>query len=168
MSGTTTCEWCAEDIPPGSTRCPKCQGSIRPTGRRIQGTPLASAAPAPAKPKAPAGWYDDPKLVNTRRYWDGQKWTEHRLEKTAAAPPDEAPAEYRTPLSTASTADKETRTLFHWGIAMMILLPIIGFIIGMALLGKKPTWGVRVIIGSIMFAFIYYTVATGISSGTTA
>lgn len=34
----------------------------------------------------PAGWYDDPELVNTRRYWDGQVWTEHRLEKAAVAP----------------------------------------------------------------------------------
>lgn len=33
----------------------------------------------------PAGWYDDPELVNTRRYWDGQKWTDHRLEKTVAS-----------------------------------------------------------------------------------
>lgn len=28
-----------------------------------------------------AGWYDDPELVNTRRYWDGENWTEHRQEK---------------------------------------------------------------------------------------
>ena len=37
----------------------------------------------------PAGWYSDPELVNTRRYWDGAKWTEHRQElpvATAAAP----------------------------------------------------------------------------------
>lgn len=24
------------------------------------------------------GWYDDPTMANTRRYWDGEQWTEHR------------------------------------------------------------------------------------------
>lgn len=86
MSETITCEWCAEEIPAGSGRCPMCQGSISPTGRRIQGTPLAAKPAEPARPKAPAGWYDDPKLVNTRRYWDGAKWTEHRQEKVPAPP----------------------------------------------------------------------------------
>lgn len=110
------------------------------------------------KKKAPAGWYKDPKLVNTRRYWDGEKWTEHRQE----VPPPSAttPAQFKSPLSSATVADKETRTLFHWGIAMMILLPIVGFIIGIVLLGKKPTWGVRVIIGSILFAYFYFKLAT--------
>lgn len=35
---------------------------------------------------APAGWYDDPSAPNTRRYWDGQQWTEQRTEKVAPAP----------------------------------------------------------------------------------
>jgi hypothetical protein len=35
---------------------------------------------------APAGWYPDPNLVNTRRYWDGAKWTEHRQELPSAGP----------------------------------------------------------------------------------
>ena len=34
---------------------------------------------------AAAGWYDDPEMVNTRRYWDGSAWTEHRQEKAAVA-----------------------------------------------------------------------------------
>lgn len=93
MNDTITCEWCAEEIPAGSPRCPKCQGSISAQGRRIQGTPLAAKATAPAQPvrtKPPAGWYDDPKMVNTRRYWDGAAWTEHRQEKVTQ-PPTAAP-----------------------------------------------------------------------------
>lgn len=27
---------------------------------------------------APAGWYADPEMTDTRRYWDGAAWTEHR------------------------------------------------------------------------------------------
>lgn len=39
----------------------------------------------PAKKKAPAGWYDDAKLENTRRYWDGEAWTDRRQEKLPPA-----------------------------------------------------------------------------------
>jgi hypothetical protein len=34
---------------------------------------------APAT-KAASGWYDDPKLPNTKRYWAGNHWTEQRYE----------------------------------------------------------------------------------------
>lgn len=30
-----------------------------------------------ARPKAPAGWYNHPTMADTRRYWDGARWTEH-------------------------------------------------------------------------------------------
>lgn len=100
-----------------------------------------------AAKKAPAGWYDDPKLVNTRRYWDGQKWTEHRQE----VPP---------PAARAVGRDNETRTLFRWGLAMAVLLPVAGFIIGIVLLGKRSTWGVRVIILSVLMTFFYLKLAT--------
>jgi hypothetical protein len=124
----------------------------------MQGTPLAakSLAQQPTR-KAPAGWYDDPTMVNTRRYWDGQKWTPHRRE---VPPPSAAGMTYSSQLSTASAPEQGTRTLFHWGIAMAILLPIVGLIIGVVLLGKKPTWGVRVIAGSIGFTLLYYNLST--------
>jgi hypothetical protein len=32
---------------------------------------------AEQKRKAPAGWYKHPSMADTRRYWDGQKWTDH-------------------------------------------------------------------------------------------
>jgi hypothetical protein len=34
----------------------------------------------------PAGWYPDPELPATQRYWDGAAWTEHRAPRTVAAP----------------------------------------------------------------------------------
>jgi hypothetical protein len=33
--------------------------------------------------KPPAGWYSDPEMVDTRRYWDGEAWTEHRAPPQA-------------------------------------------------------------------------------------
>lgn len=32
------------------------------------------------KKKAAPGWYQDPKLPNTKRYWSGEGWTEQRYE----------------------------------------------------------------------------------------
>lgn len=31
----------------------------------------------PARQKPSAGWYAHPKMAGTRRYWDGDKWTDH-------------------------------------------------------------------------------------------
>lgn len=161
MSEMMTCEWCAEEIPVGVTRCPKCQGSISPAGKRVDSAPLAARAPAaaPTKPKAPAGWYDDPKLVNTRRYWDGQQWTEHRLEKSAAASAPGAPKpekQYTSPLGGGPAPDKNTVSLYHWGIVAALLFPLLGFIMGLILLSKKTNWGLRLIVGSIGAAILWY------------
>lgn len=41
---------------------------------------------APPPPSGvPAGWYPDPELSSTLRYWDGGQWTEHRSPISAAA-----------------------------------------------------------------------------------
>lgn len=36
---------------------------------------------------APAGWYPDPTMADTQRYWDGSAWTDHRAPATPAAAP---------------------------------------------------------------------------------
>lgn len=37
---------------------------------------------------APPGWYSDPEMAGTRRYWDGETWTDHRAPTEAkVAPP---------------------------------------------------------------------------------
>lgn len=43
-----------------------------------QSTPMA-APPQAVMP--PPGWYDDPYGPGYSRWWDGQRWTEHRTEK---------------------------------------------------------------------------------------
>lgn len=45
----------------------------------------------------PAGWYPDPESPNEQRYWDGERWTEHRAPRSGppaaapVAPPPPAP-----------------------------------------------------------------------------
>src|SRR5688572_27372668 len=38
---------------------------------------LVAQYPSPADP--PPGWYDDPDLEESIRWWDGEDWTEHTL-----------------------------------------------------------------------------------------
>ena len=41
----------------------------------------------------PAGWYPDPAMEQTQRYWDGTQWTHHIAPITAApVPSDHGPA----------------------------------------------------------------------------
>lgn len=48
-----------------------------------------------------AGWYDDPQDGSRLRYWDGDEWTSHVLDKpppsTAAGTPDDAASQWRYP-----------------------------------------------------------------------
>lgn len=102
----------------------------------------------------PAGWYDDPSMVNTRRYWDGQKWTEHRQEKVAAAtPPD---------VAVASEPEKPSGWV-QLGYVFAIILPVVGVIIGLILLRTEPYWGKRVIgLSAVVFVVYVLLVATGV------
>lgn len=43
------------------------------------------AQPEPAA-VTPAGWYPDPDMAGTQRYWTGSSWTEHRAPLAPAAP----------------------------------------------------------------------------------
>jgi hypothetical protein len=45
-------------------------GSVLPPG-----SSAAGAVGAPVTPSFPAGWYAVDNRVNTKRYWDGEKWT---------------------------------------------------------------------------------------------
>lgn len=84
--------------------------------------------PGEPRSKAPAGWYDDPKLPDTRRYWDGTKWTDHRAEKQTVPPiePKEEPG----------------GCVLALGWLLLLPAPLISFIIGLTLLGKRGSSGV--------------------------
>lgn len=100
---------------------------------------------------APAGWYDDPNMVNTRRYWDGQKWTAHRQEKPPPAPVAAA----------AVTDEPAPSSWITWGYLLAVFLPPIGLIIGISRLGSEPKWAWKTIgialavmfVGALLYAY---------------
>ena len=59
-----------------------------------QSVPPPTTAPVAPEPYFPPGWYDVENRVNTRGYWDGQRWTGDFVPKdTPAVPAAVAPGE---------------------------------------------------------------------------
>ena len=56
----------------------------------------------------PAGWYPDPGMAQTQRYWDGAAWTAHIAPLAPSAPPQ----------MVAPASDHGPQTPEHW------LLPV--------------------------------------------
>lgn len=72
--------------------------------------------PEPERREPPAaGWYPDPRMADTRRYWDGAGWTEH---VSAAAP--------------TAGAERMPSNLATLGYLCAVLFPIAGFLIGLS------------------------------------
>jgi hypothetical protein len=92
---------------------------------------------------AAAGWYSDPHMTRTLRYWNGQVWTDHRQAIIASAPQPQ--------ISVAA------------GYWFAFLIPIIGFILGITYLSKKPSDGVAVMVLSVVAFTIYSTILSALS-----
>jgi len=71
-----------------------------------------SAAPR----SVPAGWYPDPEGGAQRRWWDGERWTEHREQPYTAALPLE---QQRAPQGTSGS------TTWAW---LLAALHLVGFV----------------------------------------
>ncbi len=93
-SDDSTCGWCGKAVEIDAVTCPSCQGNIL-SGRAYVAASKAEAtsiqqrpaAPTPSsKPKAPAGWYPHPTMAATRRYWDGEAWTDNIAPADVPAP----------------------------------------------------------------------------------
>lgn len=106
------------------------------------------------QPKAAAGWYLDPSMANTRRYWDGHSWTDHLAPADFAPPAPSGPIDARTGKQTDSTG------LIIAGLVTACLIPIVGFIIGIVLLarGRATGAGVACMILSIVAFFVWLSV----------
>ena len=97
----------------------------------------------PAQPSA--GWYPDPQLAQTLRYWDGASWTEHRAPQQPGVPAGYQPAyPQAAPATESMTA----------GYVLAVLLPIVGLIYGLA---KWRVGGAPVVVASIV-AWVLWSV----------
>jgi hypothetical protein len=98
-------------------------------------------------PAAPPGWYPDPKMADTRRYWNGESWSEH----VAPAPP--------AVTYVATVPGGVSPGLEAAGWLTAIAMPLVGFIIGLVVVGKPaPNRGGWIIALSIICGFGWFLV----------
>lgn len=112
--------------------------------QRAAGDPIAPM-PAPAV-AVPAGWYPHPSMADTRRYWDGQRWTDH------IAPADSTTWPYSTePGATGSSNVLSIIGIVMGGIAFLfcpILFGPAGLILGGIAMARKERLAVVALIVS--------------------
>src|SRR4051812_15029907 len=96
-----------------------------PVGFATQGVP---AVPPPPQMAAAAGWYGEPS-TGQQRYWTGQDWGPYAAPAAAQhVPPPPPQGHYYAP---PSTADGEYQGgLVAVGYILAVLMPIVGFILG--------------------------------------
>jgi hypothetical protein len=81
----------------------------------------------------PAGWYTDPQIRGTQRFWDGVSWTEQTR-----------PTDYTEQLA----EDARGRLTLAWVLAF--LFPIVGFFLGWRLTDERPRHGIAVMLVSVL------------------
>lgn len=90
---------------------------------------------------APAGWYDDPEMVNTRRYWDGGQWTDHRQEKAA---------------SQASPAPQDASQWEIWAMVAAVFVAPLGLVMGLVLWARGFRGGRTVVVTALIVMVVSY------------
>jgi hypothetical protein len=100
------------------------------------------AAPGP-------GFYHDPNDATVDRYWDGAQWTENRVPRGMGEP---------------GKKEKEQKAdgVIITGYILAVLMPLIGFIIGLTQINKNRH-GIWVVVASVA-AFVMW-IAIFSSSG---
>jgi hypothetical protein len=86
---------------------------------------------------SPPGWYQDPAMGGSQRYWDGTRWTEHVAPPAASAPPVQS---------------------MGLGYALAVLLPVVGLIYGLV---KWRVGGPPVVVASIVAWIVWGLVLLG-------
>ena len=86
----------------------------------------------------PAGWYPDPNIAGTMRYWDGDGWTDHTASGYDEPGSASAHDPYQHARPTPAFADANRQSL--GAIAFALVLVILGQAIGVSFLGIFPIW----------------------------
>jgi Protein of unknown function (DUF2510) len=83
-------------------------------------------------------------MASTDRYWDGRAWTDHVAPAaTAGGAPASAPS---------------SSGIIALGYISAVLLPIVGFVIGLTQINRKG--GVGIILVSILSFIVWYALFT--------
>lgn len=90
----------------------------------------------------PAGWYPDPKMASTQRYWDGEGWTEQV-----------APMQTTTP---APASEPANPILIGLGYLLAVVFPIGGLVVAAILYRKSQTNAILIAVFSVLIALLYY------------
>ena len=111
---------------------------------------MADVNDATRAPQVKPGWYADA-AAGCRRYWDGARWTGQ------IAPLDQQPKPERAPAG-------------DWvgGVLLSVLLPLIGFILGIVYLtksGPKREVGAMCIVLSMIAFGVWYTILAAAQTG---
>ena len=123
------CQDCGTQYDLENPPCPKCSD---PGGDSVQASMEGM----------PAGWYDAPGSPGWKRFWNGQKWT-LKVIQTERAPKNNA-------------APDPDGGLVIAGWITAVIIPIIGFIIGIILLAKSKMSGLFCMILSIAASYFWY------------
>lgn len=102
--------------------------------------------------QTPPGWYPDPHDPTSTRYWDGQQWTENRAP---VAGPRQVGADGK---------EQEAGGVIIAGYIFAVLMPIVGFIIGLTQINRNRH-GLWVVIVSVVAFLIWLGIFQ--SQGTT-
>jgi Protein of unknown function (DUF2510) len=100
------------------------------------------------------GWYPDPNDPSTNRYWDGGRWTENR---TPVGPANVAVG---TPIGKEQHASGTVVA----GYIFAVLMPLIGFIIGLTQINRSRH-GIWVVVVSVVAFFLWFAIVASSGSG---
>src|SRR4051812_47294566 len=99
------------------------------------------------------GFYPDPNDPKVDRYWDGQQWTESRVPHTQG--------------TTVSDKVQSANGTIVAGYIFAVLMPFIGFIIGLTQINRNRH-GIWVVVVSVVAFIIWLALIAGGSSTSSA
>lgn len=101
--------------------------------------------------ESPAGWHPDPQDAAFLRWWDGETWTDQRKPRQPAAATAHDAGESNEGMSGLAIA----------GFVLAVLFPIVGFLMGLAMIAGRRQHGAAVLITSIVAFIVWLAIITG-------
>lgn len=134
MTNLKYCMECGKPYDIDQPPCPNCGASLQPAmaGQHVEEAKSSSGDLT--------GWHPVPGHPQFERYWDGSAWAKGMRPTGSKAAPS------NNPDSGLAVA----------GAVTALLIPIVGFIIGVILLAKSNMAGLWIMLGSIGASIFWY------------